>query len=55
MEEVGKENISYDTLLNNVMLQSHTINKFTIYTTMAIPAENIFDVYGFDSDNPYVK
>jgi len=55
MDAIGKDNISYDTLLNDVILQSHTINRFTIYTTMASPKEGVFDVYGFDSANPYVK
>jgi len=54
MDAVGKDNISYETLLNDVILQSHTINRFTIYTTMSSPSEGVFDVYGFDSANPYV-
>jgi hypothetical protein len=44
-----------DTLLNDVLLQSHTFNKFTIYTTLSTPAQGIFNGYGFDTDMPYVK
>jgi len=44
-----------DTLLNQVLLQSHNFNKFTIYTTMSCPSQSIFNGYGFDTDMEYVK
>lgn len=55
MQAVGEANISQDTLLYDVMLQSHTINIHTIYTTIANPTDNQLSVYGYNSDNEYVK
>jgi hypothetical protein len=54
IEALGKDGITLDNLLTDVILQSHTFNKFTIYTTMFTPAEGIFNAYGFDTDMPYV-
>mmetsp|Transcript_38497 Transcript_38497/g.28336 ORF Transcript_38497/g.28336 Transcript_38497/m.28336 type:complete len:144 (+) Transcript_38497:676-1107(+) len=55
MKQIGPENISLETLLEDVILQSHNFNKFTIYTTMFSTSENYFRAYGFDTDMPYVK
>jgi len=54
MQAIGQENISMDTLLNQVLLQSHNFNKMTIYTTLSCPAQSVFNGYGFDTDMPYV-
>ena len=55
MDKIGKDNISMENLLSDVILQSHTFNEYTIYTTMASPSEGIFNGYGFDTDMPYVR
>jgi hypothetical protein len=55
MEAIGKDKISLDNLLTDVILQSHTFNEYTIYTTMASPSEGIFNAYGFDTDMEYVR
>jgi len=34
MQDIGPENINLENLLEEVLLLSHTFNKFTIYTTM---------------------
>jgi len=54
MDLIGKEGITTDRLLKEVLLQSHTFNQFTIYTTMASVSDNFFTGYGFDTDMPYV-
>jgi len=54
MDAVGKDRINLDVLLKEVILQSHTFNEYTIYTTMASPSDDIFNGYGFDTDMPYV-
>jgi hypothetical protein len=55
MNAIGKDNISMENLLDDVILQAHNLNVHTIYTTMSSPSENIWKAYGFDSDIPYVK
>lgn len=55
MEAIGKDKINLDNLLTDVILQSHTFNEYTIYTTMASPSEGIFNAYGFDTDMEYVR
>jgi hypothetical protein len=54
MELIGKDNISYENLLTDVILQPHTLNSFTILTMMTSPSEGKYNAYGFDSDTPYV-
>lgn len=54
METIGKDSITLDRLLKEVILQSHTFNEYTIYTTMASPSDDVFNAYGFDTDMPYV-
>jgi len=54
IQAIGKDNISYDTLFHDVILQPHNLNSMTIYTTMCIPSQGIFNAFGFNSDTPYV-
>jgi len=55
IKNIGPENISLTTLLEDVILQSHTFNSFTIYTTMFNTGDDYFKAYGFDTDMPYVR
>eukprot|EP00350_Pseudokeronopsis_sp_OXSARD2_P013931 CAMPEP_0170542488 /NCGR_PEP_ID=MMETSP0211-20121228/1888_1 /TAXON_ID=311385 /ORGANISM="Pseudokeronopsis sp., Strain OXSARD2" /LENGTH=309 /DNA_ID=CAMNT_0010845559 /DNA_START=196 /DNA_END=1125 /DNA_ORIENTATION=- len=52
MKDVGEENISLTTLLEDVILQSHNFNWWTIYTTMFNVKDDYFEAYGFDTDMP---
>jgi len=54
MEQLGQEKLTLESLLEEVILQSHTFNYFTVYTTMAEPANNDFRAYGLNSNNLYV-
>mmetsp|Transcript_23177 Transcript_23177/g.17603 ORF Transcript_23177/g.17603 Transcript_23177/m.17603 type:complete len:200 (+) Transcript_23177:481-1080(+) len=54
INEIGQDNINLDNLLEDVLLQAHTMNRFTILTITTKPGEQIWNAYGFDSDIPYV-
>jgi len=54
LEALGQANLTPETLLNEVMLKSHTFSDKTIYTTMIVPSKNQFACYPEDTDMPYV-
>lgn len=55
MQSIGAADIDENNLLEQVMLQSHTFNYYTIYTNIMSPADDYFASYGFDTDMPYVR
>eukprot|EP00350_Pseudokeronopsis_sp_OXSARD2_P014061 CAMPEP_0170546808 /NCGR_PEP_ID=MMETSP0211-20121228/5142_1 /TAXON_ID=311385 /ORGANISM="Pseudokeronopsis sp., Strain OXSARD2" /LENGTH=218 /DNA_ID=CAMNT_0010851455 /DNA_START=356 /DNA_END=1012 /DNA_ORIENTATION=+ len=52
MEELGRENLNVESLMNDVMLRNFTLNEISIYSTISGPSEGLFETIPVKSDFP---
>jgi len=52
MEKMGQQGLTPETFRSEVMLQNATLNDGTIFSTIMIPSQGLFDVIPVDSDYP---
>jgi len=53
MLDIGKDGISSDRIIEEVMLVGPTVSKMTIFSSLMVPKEERLDALWVDSDYPY--
>jgi len=54
LKEIGKDSISADRLMQEVVFVGPNLNKMTIFSSLMVPHEKRFDALWVNSDYPYV-